>query len=197
MVRPRISLAEGLKAHMASRGAVRETSRGIALQTPAIPETPQTSEAPETPAKPHRLKIWDVRDNVQCSVVGTCLSHGDLLAIVAKCGLTLAADMTDYSLHGFFTSTISTDNSVSRAVQKLLDRRHEGILRRFARARSAGELTSLWAAEFSVGRIPGAYWAVLTFAHLPCELQMRAFGEVHMLSHPLGRTAHAGAARAS
>ncbi|MEZ5843171.1 MAG: DUF2325 domain-containing protein [Hyphomicrobiaceae bacterium] len=180
MPRPRISLAEGLASHLATRG-----------KPAARPSSPSTA------AKGRRLRIWEVRGNIQCSIVGTCLSHGDLVEISRKCGLTLDPDITDYSLHGYFSGSIATDNSVSRAVQKRLDRRHEGIIRRFSRAATAQDLTALWAEEFGAGRISGAYWALVTCDHVPQELHTRAFGEVHMLSHVLGRTAHAGAARAS
>lgn len=178
MTRPRISLAEGLAAHLSTR------AKAVARAAP-------------TAMRPRRLKVWEVRGSLQCSIVGTCLSHGDLIEIVRKCGLEVEPGTTDYSLHGYFSQAIATDNTVSRAVQKLLDRRHEGIVRRFARADSEAELGELWGTEFAAGRIPGAYWAVTTFDHIPAGLHTRGFGEVHMLSHVLGRTAHAGAARSS
>ena len=143
-----------------------------------------------------RLKIWEIRGHIECSLVGTCLSDEDLRKILGRCRLKFPNDITSYDLHGYFTEQIKTDNTVSRAVQKLLDRRHGGIVRRVGKTKGA-DLKSLWDKEFAAGRIPGAYWAFQTHNHIPSELDYQIFGEVHMLSHLLGRTEHATAARAS
>jgi two-component sensor histidine kinase len=144
-----------------------------------------------------RLKIWQMRANVQCSVVGTCLSEGDLKKVLARCGLHYNPSMPSYDLHGYFATAICKDCPVARMVQKILDRRHEGILRRVGRAPSTEELSALWIEEFAAGRIPGAYWAFLTHAHVTNELHARVFGEVHMLSHLLGQTAKVTASKVS
>lgn len=143
-----------------------------------------------------RLKIWEIREHMECSVVGTCLADSDLKKILKRCGLRCSDDVPSYDLHGYFTQNIKKDCPVSRAVQKLLDRRHEGIIRRVARS-EGDDLTQLWETEFEAGRIPGAYWAFQTHSHIPTELHARIFGEIHMLSHVLGRTVHATAERAS
>ncbi|MEM9358835.1 MAG: DUF2325 domain-containing protein, partial [Pseudomonadota bacterium] len=143
-----------------------------------------------------RLKIWEIREHMECSVVGTCLADSDLKKILKRCGLRCSDDVPSYDLHGYFTQNIKKDCPVSRAVQKLLDRRHEGIVRRVARS-EGDDLTQLWETEFEAGRIPGAYWAFQTHSHIPTDLHARIFGEVHMLSHVLGRTVHATAERAS
>jgi hypothetical protein len=144
-----------------------------------------------------RLKIWQMRANVQCSVVGTCLAEGDLERIMRRCGLQRKALMRNYDVHGYFANAICNDCPVARAVQKVLDRRHEGIVRRVGKIASDEVLSELWDSESAAGRIPGAYWAFLTWSHVPRELHARVFGEVHMLSHLLGRTAQSAASRTS
>ncbi|MGE0628051.1 MAG: DUF2325 domain-containing protein [Hyphomicrobiaceae bacterium] len=138
-----------------------------------------------------------MRGNVQCSVVGTCLSENDLKKILERCRLKYEAGVPSYDVHGYFANAICRDCAVARAVQKLLDRRHEGIVRRVGRATSSDDLASLWDTEFAAGRIPGAYWAFLTHSHVSPDLHARVFGEVHMLSHLLGRTAQSTASRVS
>lgn len=71
-------------------------------------------------------------------------------------------------------------------MNKALDDRHEAAIRRFARASSSAQVRELWLEAFEQGRIPGAYWALLTHAATERPLVEEAFGQVHMLSHMVG-----------
>ncbi len=147
--------------------------------------------------KPVRLKLWQIRSSTHCSVVGTCLSDRDLTNILKKCGLAFEEGTEPYQIHSYVVKAVCDEGPLARTVQKLLDRRHAGILRIFGRAKTGAELEQLWEREFAAGRIAGAYWAVQTYSHIPDDLFSKIFGEVHMLSHVLGRTVHAQAERAS
>ena len=153
--------------------------------------------APTAPRSPARQKIWELQGGLQCSIVGTCLSDEDLLAIGRKSGVRPREGARAYEVHSYFVQQAGKDCKVGRIVQKLLDQRHAGVLRRVAVARSEAELTTLWEAEYDAGRVPGAYWAFMTSAHVPGSLGTRIFGDVHMLSHVLGRVTHQNASRAS
>ncbi|MEO0728791.1 MAG: DUF2325 domain-containing protein [Pseudomonadota bacterium] len=131
-----------------------------------------------------------MRDNVACSVVGTCLSDKDLQGILKRVRLKPDPGLPSYELHAFFVQSICEDGAVARGVQKLLDRRHEGIVRRIGREQCPEALEKIWEDEYRSGRISGVYWALNTHAHIPNDLHVRAFGEVHMLSHILGRALH-------
>jgi hypothetical protein len=87
--------------------------------------------------------------------------------------------------------------AIARAVQKLLDRRYAGIIHKLDACRADAERTALWQAEYDAGRIPGAYWAFLSHNLVGTALLKRIFGEIHMLSHVLGRLTHRGASQAS
>jgi len=159
--------------------------------SPTLYETLQQAKSGRTDTstpKSKRLKVWQMRSQVECSVVGTCLTERDLHSLLTKQKLQPPADFTDHDLHAYFVKQIVQENIVSRAVQKLLDKRHTGIIRRVGRVDDHAELSKLWNDEFSAGRIPGAYWAFQTHSHIPQDLHVRIFGEVHMLSHVLGRT---------
>lgn len=146
---------------------------------------------------PRRLKIWEMRESVECSVIGTCLTDKDLRSIVARLGLTVPPTTTDYQLHGYFVGRIGTEGKLARAVQRVLDRRHAGMIRLVGQTEDETALEDLWSREFGAGRVSGAYWALLTHSHVPDALLSRAFGEVHMVSHVMGRTVHATAAQVS
>ncbi|MEM1307669.1 MAG: hypothetical protein AAGG99_09095, partial [Pseudomonadota bacterium] len=154
-------------------------------------DEPTTGSASDDPDKPRRLRPWQMRNNVACSVVGTCLSDGDLEKILKRLRLAKAADLPPYDLHGYFVQAMLTDNKTARAVQKVLDRRHAGVLSRVGATHTMEELRQLWRTEYDRGRIPGIYWAMQTYSHIPQELHVQVFGEVHMLSHLLGRAVHA------
>ena len=82
---------------------------------------------------PARQKIWELQGGLQCSIVGTCLSDEDLLAIARKSGVRPREGARPYEIHSYFVQQTGKDCKVARVVQKLLDQRHAGILRRAAR----------------------------------------------------------------
>jgi hypothetical protein len=148
-------------------------------------------------AKPRRrLKLWEVKPGMHCSIVGTCLSHDDLLLVARRARMQMAAGTPDYDVHAYFVTESTKEGTLSRAMQKVLDDRHAGAVRK-AMAASVDELPALWREFCQAGRVPGGYWALLTRADLPEDLRVRIFGEVHMMSHILGRSTHALASKAN
>src|SRR5262245_23181360 len=144
-----------------------------------------------------RLKLWEITGGTHCSIIGTCLSHEDLLALAKRCRLNVPADLPSYEVHSFFVNRAAEDGAIARALHKLLDQKFEGTIRKVSRCACENELTSVWEAEYASGRVSGAYWAFMSQAQLPADLKLRIFGEVHMLSHVLGRTTHQTAVRAT
>lgn len=145
-----------------------------------------------TPAEPRtrRRRLWELPNGWQCSVIGTCLTLGDLRRTATRLGLYVGtAELTDYELHGYFVHDAKTDNRVGRLLQKMLDGAHEGTLRRFARCRDVEELARAWEAAVESGDVAGAYWAAMTHPAIDAELEGRLFGEVHMMSHLVGASA--------
>lgn len=164
---------------------------------PAIDLRAVALDVDTTARAPSRHKIWQIQGGLQCSIVGTCLSHEDLVAIGRKAGVRPREDARAYEVHSYFVQQAGTDSKIARVVQKLLDQRHAGVIRRVQAARGEAELTRLWEEEFDGGRVAGAYWAFMSAVHVPGTLTTRIFGDVHMLSHVLGRVTHQNASRAS
>jgi hypothetical protein len=81
---------------------------------------------------PARQKIWELQGGLQCSIVGTCLSDADLVAIGRKSGVRPRDGARGYEVHSYFVQHAGKDCKVARIIQKLLDQRHAGILRRVA-----------------------------------------------------------------
>ena len=154
---------------------------------------PQTAEPP----RKRRYELWEVPGGLQCSILGTCLAHQDLVRLTRRLRLSIEDGAADYEVHAYFVREASRPGEVARVLQKELDRRFEGQLRRVGRLKSDAELGAFWKEAYDNGRIAGAYWAVMTHAHVSEEFRQKAFGDVHMLSHVLGRTTHAAAVKAS
>jgi hypothetical protein len=117
-------------------------------------------------------------------VIGTCLSTAELRKLMAR--FLFVRDSTDLEVHHDAVSHASLGGPVTKALNKLLDQRHEQAIQRFSKAPDAEALSALWEEALRQGEIPGAYWAVLTHRRVSSALRQKAFGDVHMLSHLVG-----------
>lgn len=136
--------------------------------------------------KSRRRWLWESYDNAHCPVIGTCLSHDDLLKIGKRLRLQFEPGFHDYDLHAYFVKATTTDSKEARAIHKLLDERHRGALRRFGRLQCEDDIVELWDEMRNSGQIAGAFYAIMTLRHVSKELRAKIFGEVHMLSHLIG-----------
>ena len=136
--------------------------------------------------KSRRRWLWESTDNAHCPVIGTCLSHDDLLKVGKRLRLQFEPGFQDYDLHAYFVKATTTDSKEARAIHKLLDERHRGALRRFGRLQCEDKLTELWEEMRNSGQIAGAFYAIMTLRHVSKEIRAKIFGEVHMLSHLIG-----------
>lgn len=134
-----------------------------------------------------RRRLWDIEGRWHCSLIGTCLSIGELKALSAKLQLRFARpDPSDYELHGAFVQLAGKDRRAGKLLHKLLDRKFAAFVKRFAAARSAVEVAALWDDARAKGDIAGGFWAALTHPAADFALKERMFGEIHMLSHLVG-----------
>ncbi len=131
-----------------------------------------------------RLRLGEMDAHWHCSVIGTCLPTGELRKLMGP--FIDVADASDLEVHHEAVRLAGQDAGVARALHKALDRRHEGSVQRYARAKEAAGLVDLWQQALDSGEVPGAYWAVLTHRRATPELRQRVFGDVHMLSHQVG-----------
>ena len=162
----------------------------------AIPHPPAATEPDDLrlPAK-GRDRIWELSPNLHCSVIGTCLSTGDLRQLFGKLNEPDARTASDHVLHGRAVRVAGQKEIAGKLLNKLLDKRHEAAIRRFAKARTAAEVRTLWQEALERGDIPGAYWAVLSHPATDGPLGQEVYGEVHMLSHLVGMSNRADIAR--
>ena len=133
-----------------------------------------------------RLRLWELGHGFHCSIVGTCLSPGTARQIVRRARLEFEPDAQDYRLHSILVSEAARPSAVARLITRVLDDSFAGALRRVGARSGKADLRALWDAMCEKGEIAAAYWAFMTHAHIPAELRVQIFGEVHMLSHFMG-----------
>src|SRR5215510_1024026 len=82
------------------------------------------ADALHAPANLQRKRIWDLRGTLHCSIIGTCLSTGELRQLLIKLQVPGAAKATDHDLHGQAVAMASNRGGNSKQLHKALDRRH-------------------------------------------------------------------------
>jgi len=150
---------------------------------PVLAKQPATSSP-----KPSRLrnKIWELGGSLHCSIIGTCLTTGELRCLLQKTDATIDRGATDHELHAIAVTASGTHNETAKQIQKALDRRHKLAINRFSAAHSTEDLRKYWDEAVQNGDIPGAYWALLTHPLATDALVRHGFGDVHLLSHLIG-----------
>ncbi len=133
-----------------------------------------------------RTRLWEIPSLFHCSIIGTCLTPGELRKLVRKVVGYDVDLLSEITLHNEGVRLAGNQGFAGKLLQKTLDRRHQLTLKQFAKAKDATELGRLWDEAKRSGEIPGAYWAVLTHPLATEALIDAVFSDVHMLSHLVG-----------
>ena len=152
-------------------------------RAPVDPQADAGTPRANAPEAAGRARFGSMDSHLHCSVIGTCLSTGELRKAMAR--FIVVEGASDLDVH-HEAVRLAQRSDVAHALNKLLDRKHEAIVQRFGRVRDPGQLASLWQDAVRSGEVPGAYWAVLTHRRVTDDLRQQVFGDVHMLSHLVG-----------
>src|SRR5580692_1319485 len=87
-----------------------------------------------------RTRIWEFSQNLHCSIIGTCLSTGELRQTLTRLGLA-QSDWTDHDLHHKAVSLAAKHDQAAKLLHKALDRRHKLPISQFGKARTEADLT--------------------------------------------------------
>ncbi len=139
---------------------------------------------PETPRR--RAKLAELDPHLHCSVIGTCLTTGELRRLVARFAPIDRERASDLEVHHEAVKLAMDGAAGAKALHKALDTRYEGAIKRLQPVRDVDTLLARWEEALKSGEVPGAYWAVMTHPDTTIEMRQRAFGDVHMLSHLVG-----------
>jgi hypothetical protein len=170
-------------AHYAKVTRAIFSSPGLGGLPPLVLPRPQVVAPEPQPTK--RTRIWEFNSNLHCSIIGTCLTTGELRQVLGKTGVA-PAGATDHELHGIAVSLASKHDQAAKLLHKALDHRHRIVINQFSRLSTEDGVRTAWREAVGRGDIPGAYWATLTHPAATRAVIRDAFGEVHMLSHMVG-----------
>lgn len=133
-----------------------------------------------------RAKLAELDSHLHCSIIGTCLSTGELRKLVPKFTLLDRHEATDLDIHHTAVELAIQGGDGAKALHKALETRYSGAVRKFDTARDADALLALWDEALKNGDIPPAYWALMTHPQATLSVRQKAFGDLHMLSHLVG-----------
>ena len=171
---------------IASRTLPGVIAAGIIDAAAALSMASAKAGSPVKIAPRQRTKLWDLNGSIHCSIIGTCLTTGELRRVMAKVLQHEASQFSDHNLHAEAVGLCGQHNTCSKLLQKALDQRHETVIRQFGRLQGEAAVLDRWREARRAGEIPGAYWAVLTHPDVGHAGLRQAFGDVHMLSHLVG-----------
>lgn len=133
-----------------------------------------------------RRTLFDLSPATHCSILGTCLTLGELRKAVIKISGESVRDLSNHDIHTLGVRYAATAGPPSRLLNKMLDDRHAATIKRLQKALCEDDLRSAWTKALSDGTIEGAYWAICTHPLASEKLFAQTFGDVHMLSHLVG-----------
>ena len=90
---------------------------------PLPPALVERRETPIASGPPRRTKIWELSTHLHCSVIGTCLSTGELRQVLRKLGVTLP-ECSDHDLHTIGVELAGRHDKAAKLLHKALDERH-------------------------------------------------------------------------
>lgn len=144
----------------------------------------------ETPRR--RARLWEIDSQWHCTIIGTCLSLGELKAAASRLGVQMrSAKPSAYEIHTGMIHLASREKLVGKALTKLLDRKHAAAINRAKSLDGEETLTVMWEDALAKGDVASACWAVMSHPDATEGLRNRIFGDVHMLSHQVGAAARA------
>jgi hypothetical protein len=158
---------------------------GHSSMASALSPTRDAAAKLSSPSK-RRTQIWELHQSLHCSIIGTCLSSGELKRLLIRLEVQGVESADDHDLHVLGVLLAARSKAGAKHLQKTLDRRHQPALNQFAKAKDAAAVAALWEDALGRGDIPGAYWALLTHPATTDKMAKQVFGLVHMLSHLVG-----------
>ena len=153
---------------------------------------PRSDAAPSLARKtPRRHKLWEIAKKFHCPIVGTCLSVEELRKLARRADLEGWNSESDYTLHSTAVGLARDRNELSEPMQKLLERKFETAVRRFARVKSGDELLLQWREALARGEAASAFWAAISHGQANEQVAHLIYEDIHMLSHQVGAASHA------
>lgn len=153
-----------------------------------IADTHLTKKAP----KNKRLKLWELNQELHCSIIGTCAPVSILRTIYEKLTRKSSDKLGDYQIHNMFVSAAGKPHDGIKMLHKYLEKRYKPLIREAKLLETERELGDFWNRCKEKGETAGGYWTIMTHPKVDERFDTQVFGEVHMMSHIAGQQWQAG-----
>jgi hypothetical protein len=171
---------------LAALSGVERTDAYLAERMRAAPDACCAPPRDKPQGLKRRPRLAELDAHLHCSIIGTCLTTHELRKLVPKFTQLDRQKASDLEIHHAAVELAIEGGAGGKALQKALDERYAGALRRFEKAKDDEALLALWNEALKNGDIPPAYWALMTHPQATLQVRQAAFGELHMLSHLVG-----------
>jgi hypothetical protein len=135
-----------------------------------------------------RTRLAELDAHLHCSIIGTCLTTHELRKLVPKFTHLDRQKASDLEIHHAAVELAIEGGAGGKALQKALDERYAGALRRFDTAKDPDAVLALWNDALKNGDIPPAYWALMTHSHTTMPVRQAAFGQLNILKRVCERS---------
>ena len=112
-------------------------------------------DVPPKQSANQRHKLWEIRPDLHCTIIGTCLSYADLLKIGRKAGFVPSETATEYEVHKYFVHRAEEPSRLARLMNKEMDRKYRSAIHACQPAQCAADLDEFWSNALAKGDIPG------------------------------------------
>ncbi|MFK3738689.1 DUF2325 domain-containing protein [Massilia sp. TN1-12] len=141
-----------------------------------------------------RRRLWELAANCHCPIIGVCLPLALLRKLVAKVA-TMSVEGDDYDLHVWAVHECANRSRMAELLQRTLDERFAGVIRKFKEARDGDALMALWRQAVDSGDTAGSFWAALSHARCDAWLAEAIVRDMHMIQHQAGASVRVDVAR--
>ncbi len=136
-----------------------------------------------------RRRLWELGAHAHGPVIGVCMPLASLRKLAGRVfgGEVLASD---YELHCGAVADSQQRTPLAEALQRTLDERFAGALRRAASCKSIDALAQWWQQQSAGAGLPAALWAVITHPCCVPALEEDVLAQVHVRQLEIGHAAH-------
>lgn len=132
------------------------------------------------PGRSARLRLWEVRPEFLCPVIGLCTTLTEQKEILRRAGFSSAGCRPD-AVHAFLVKQARSANPVSQRLEKRLNQKFRKEMARFGNLEAAAFLAA-WQENLRHGNIEGLFWIAVSRGDLAEADLDQIYGDVHMLS---------------
>lgn len=128
-----------------------------------------------------RKRLWEISNDLFCSICGTCLDLDEQRTILKKLHIDHKT-MTDHEIHAFMVHNLYSENKLSRRLDSHLNAKYSYEISRLGEHHEE-QFMATWQEHVKSGDICALYWVAVTHRGLSEKALHRVFSDVHMMSH--------------